>query len=407
MASVPALLRRPLLALAGIALGLAITVMVLRLLPDRPPAEPAAPQPLAGQLLPEDEGPLQEVLFHYVPKLEPLLREPYQDFLGTLHPTTRLIAVVPDEAGVTGRLRAFLAEIDPSEALFERTRVVEVPGPISPWSKDRALVMSPPAGESRGLLLVPEPPALKWRERRNDWRTVQLVASAMPDRYLVHQLPLQLDAGDFAVTGRGVLVDVNLVEKNRDRGITSPAELRRFLESKLGREVVVLGQRAGDVPRHHLSMYMAPLGNWEGRDVVLVGDVRLAEPIVGADFVPGELSADTGKPLKADFSAETAARHDRAARALEAAGFEVVRIPTVAFDDKTYMAYTNGVYATRGGVRIAWVPRYGIEQLDELAFATYRKLGWQVRPVSVRQVYPYHGTIGCLVNVLSRSLHRS
>ncbi len=406
MLSVPAFLRRPLLALVGIILGLGITLVVLRVAPDRESPEPA-PRPLAGQLLPEDEGPLEEVLLHYVPKLEPLLREPYQDFLGTLHPTTRLVAVVPEEAGVTARLRTFLAQIDPSESLWQRTRVVAVPGPISPWSKDRALVMSPPAGESRSLLLVPEPPALKWRERRNDWRTVQLVASAMPERYLVHQLPLELDAGDFAVTGRGVLVDVNLVDKNRHRGITSPAELKRFLESRLDRDVVVLGQRVGDVPRHHMSMYMAPLGHSQGRDVVLVGDVRLARPIVGADFVPGELSADTGKPLKADFSAEMAARHDRAARALTAAGFAVVRIPTVAFDDKTYLAYTNGVYATRNGTAIAWVPRYGIEPLDELAFATYRKLGWEVRPVSVRKVYPYHGTIGCLVNVLSRSPRRS
>jgi hypothetical protein len=406
MTSVPALLRTPLLALAGIALGLALTLVVLRMVPDRELTEPA-PQSLAGQPLLEDDGPLEEVLFHYVPKLEPLLRDPYQDFLGTLHPTTRLVAVVPDESGIQSRLRAFLAQIDSTESLWKRTRVVVVPGPISPWSKDRALVMSPPAGESRSLLLVPEPPALKWRERRNDWRTVQLVASAMPHRYLVHQLPLELDAGDFAVTRRAVLVDVNLVDKNRDRGITSPTELKRLLKAKLGRDVVVLGQRTGDVPRHHMSMYMAPLGRSQGRDVVLVGDLGLARPIVGGDFVPGELSADTGKPLKADFSAEMAARHDRAAQALTAAGFEVVRIPTVAFDDKTYLAYTNGVYATRGGARIAWVPRYGIEPLDELAFATYRKLGWEVRPVSVRKVYPYHGTIGCLVNVLSRSPRRS
>jgi hypothetical protein len=141
--------------------------------------------------------------------------------------------------------------------------------------------------------------------------------------------------------------------------------------------------------------------------VVLVGDPSLAKPIVGADFVPGERSADTGQPLQADFSATAQARHDRAARELRAAGFEVVRIPTVAFEDKTYMAYTNGVYATHGGTRIAWVPRYDIAALDELAFATYRKLGWEVRPVSVRKVYPYHGTIGCLVNILSRSPDRS
>ncbi len=409
MASVSSLLRSALLIVSGIALGLVITVTVLRLVPDRALAEPAAPgaKPLPGALLAEEEGPLVEVLFHYVPKAEPVLREPYRDFLGTLDPTTRLVAVVPDEPGVERRLRAFLAEIDPKEWLWKRCRVVVVPGPISPWSKDRALVMGPPPGESLSLLLVPEPPDLRWTERRNDWRTVQLVATAMPDRYQVHQLPLDLDAGDFAVTRRGLVVDANLVEKNRDRGVTSPAALKLLLERKLGGRVTVLGKRAGDVPRHHMSMYMTPLGTHRGKDVVLVGDVRLAQPIVGDGFTPGDHSADTGQPLEADFSASTAARHDRAARELRAAGFDVVRIPTVAFEDKTYMAYTNGVYATPGGKPIAWVPRYGIAELDELAFATYRKLGWEVRPVSVRKVYSYHGTIGCLVNVLSRSPHHS
>ncbi|MBW2455198.1 MAG: hypothetical protein JRI68_11840, partial [Deltaproteobacteria bacterium] len=290
MRSPSSLLRSALLIVSGIALGLVITVTVLRLVPDQALADPAAaaPKPLPGALLAEEEGPLVEVLFHYVPKAEPLLREPYRDFLGTLDPATRLVAVVPDEPKVKHRLRAFLAEIDPKEWLWKRTRVVVVPGPISPWSKDRALVMGPPAGESLSLLLVPAPPALQWTERRNDWRTVQLVATAMPDRYQLHQLPLELDAGDFAVTRRGVLVDVNLVAKNRDRGVTSPAALKRLLERKLGGSVTVLGERAGDVPRHHMSMYMTPLGRAQGRDVVLVGDPRRALPIVGADFRPGE-----------------------------------------------------------------------------------------------------------------------
>jgi len=408
MTSISALLRTALLVVSGVALGLVITVTVLRLVPEQALAEPATgAKPLPGALLAEEEGPLVEVLLHYVPKAEPVLWEPYRDFLGTLDPSTRLVAVVPDEPQVKQRLQAFLARIDGTEWLWKRTRVVVVPGPISPWSKDRALVMSPPAGESTSLLLVPEPPALRWTERRNDWRTVQLVATALPHRYQVHRLDLDFDAGDYAVTRRGLIVDVNLVEKNRGRGLTSGAKLKRFLEAKLGGPVTVLGKQAGDVPPHHLSMYVTPLGRADGRDVVLVGDPRLSRSIVGSDFTPGELSADTGQPLKADFSATAIARHDRAAEALGAAGFEVVRIPTVAFEDKTYMAYTNGVFASHGDQRIAWVPRYDIPGLDDLAFATYRKLGWEVRPVSVRKVYPYHGTIGCLVNVLSRSPQRS
>ncbi len=107
-------------------------------------------------------------------------------------------------------------------------------------------------------------------------------------------------------------------------------------------------------------------------------------------------------PLRADFSPETVARFDRAAADLTNAGFRVVRIPTVPFDDKTYFAYTNGVYETRGDRRTAWVPSFGVPRWIRRHAAVYEQLGWSVVPVAVRDVYTQHGTIGCLVNVLSR-----
>ena len=57
-------------------------------------------------------------------------------------------------------------------------------------------------------------------------------------------------------------------------------------------------------------------------------------------------------------------RFDRAARELEAEGFRVVRIPNVPLDDKTYLAYTNGVYEVRGGRQVAYVPAYDVPELD-------------------------------------------
>jgi hypothetical protein len=115
--------------------------------------------------------------------------------------------------------------------------------------------------------------------------------------------------------------------------------------------------------------------------------------------------------MRGDFSDATIARFERAAKDLAAAGYRVVRVPTVAFDDKTYFAYTNGVYETRGARKIAWVPQYAdpslpdavkIAKLDEIAQKAYEDLGWTVHPVAVRAAYPYHGTIGCLANVLAR-----
>jgi hypothetical protein len=150
-----------------------------------------------------------------------------------------------------------------------------------------------------------------------------------------------------------------------------------------------------------MSMYMAALDG----GVALVGDPAAGVHIAGDGFMPGEKSAETGEPLRADASPTTIARFDRAAAALARTGFRVVRIPTIAFDDKTYFAYTNGVFETRGVERIARIPTFDLPALDDAARAVYEGLGWRVVPVRSRAVYTQHGTIGCLVNVLARARH--
>ncbi|MGH7297298.1 MAG: hypothetical protein ACRELB_20340 [Polyangiaceae bacterium] len=390
-------------ALLGIGLGLAVSFGVVRLASrDRGPPAPAPSVKLAGGVLREDAGSMDEILVQYVPLFDPLVRDAYTDFLGTLDGSTRVVAVVPKPDGrgepAAEGFRRLLGAIDASGALLARTRVVEVEGPISVWSKDRALVLGPTPDSPRTGLVVPVPPDPRWKERANDWRTLAQVAQAMPERFYVRQLPLDFDAGDFDVAGDHVLVDDNLVTKNRSRGIGDVGELRKLVEGLLARPVTVLGEADGDVPRHHMSMYMAALDG----GVALVGDPRAARAVVGDAFVPGETDPDTGEPLRADFSDAMLARFDRAAAALEAGGWRVVRIPEVPFLDKTYMAYTNGVYETRGGARTAWMPVFDVPELDAKARAVYESLGWRVRPVRVRKLYALHGTIGCLVNVLAR-----
>ena len=355
-------------------------------------------------MLREDTGSLTEVLVHYVPRLEGLIADAYEDFLGTLDPATRVIVIVPradpDAGGTPPRdaLARFLSRVNPSGALAARVYAVDVDGPISVWSKDRALVLAPDAQATRTALAIPAPPDPRWKERANDWRTLAQLASAIPDRFYVRQLPLDFDAGDFDVAGGKVLVDDNLVTKNRARGVGDVGELRKLVENTFGLPVQVLGKADGDVPRHHMSMYMAALDG----GVALVGDPRAGRALVGDAFAPGEIDPDTGDPLRADFSESTLARFDRAASDLAAAGWRVVRIPEVPFLDKTYMAYTNGVYETRGGARVAWMPVFDIPVLDAAARAVYESLGWHVRPVRSRGLYAFHGTIGCLVNVLGR-----
>ena len=260
---------------------------------------------------------------------------------------------------------------------------------------------------------MPIRPDPKWRERFNDWATLGAVARAMPERFLVNEVPLEYDAGDFAVTGDKVIVDVNLLAKNEKHGLTTPKAISDFVAATFQRKVVFLGDKDGDLPRHHLSMYMTPIGG----GAVLVGDPRAGREVVGDGWTPGEESPDTAEPLVADFSDATVAKFDRAAKDLAAAGFRVERIPVVPFDDKTYVTYTNGVYETRDGRKIAYLPEYRFvaaetpdakvdpitAKLDAIAESTYRRLGWEVRPIRVRDAYRFHGTIGCLCNILSRA----
>ena len=72
-------------ALLGIAAGAALAIAIL-LVAGRHKSAPA-PVPsrkLAGDVLREDAGSLDEVLLHYVPRLDSLVAPAYADFLGSL-----------------------------------------------------------------------------------------------------------------------------------------------------------------------------------------------------------------------------------------------------------------------------------------------------------------------------------
>jgi len=382
-------------AALGAALGLIFAFAVIALRARAGEHAPPAAPPMAGRFVADDTGPLREIIMHYVPELEPTFAATYRDFLGTLPEKTRVVLVV--RQGDRPALEAFLARIDASRIL-SRARVVEIDVALGIWSKDRALVLSPAEADARQVLLVPPRPRRGEASRPADWSIVPAVVAALPYSFELRSLPIAFDGGDFAISGGRVIFDVNLFARNRTRGFRSPSELKEKLGGLLGRDVVMLGTEVGDVPRHHMSMYMAPLGD----GTVLVGDPAAGASLVGGAYVPGDVSPETGQLLRADFSPETIARFDRAARDLANAGFRVVRIPTVPFDDKTYFAYTNGVYETRDGQRTAWVPRFDVPALDAAARAVYEGLGFRVVPVSVRAIYTQHGTLGCLVNVVAR-----
>jgi hypothetical protein len=381
----------------GSIVGAGAAVAALSLIPAKKPSPLADLAPISGKLIDEAAGPIDEIVVYYVPEAERIFGPIYRAFLPTLDPSTRLIVLVPPQReglDSSEKVKEFVRALPQGEALLSRTRIAVASQVISPWSKDRALVAD---GTPIGLFAPAEPPSDQGR-RRADWNTPMDLARSFPGELRATVMSLDYDAGDFAVTGGRLLVDANLVGKNAGRGLDTPEKIAAFLRRAFSMEVVVLGREPGDVPRHHLSMYLTPLTD----SVVLLGDPREGQRLVGAGYKPGETSPDSGEPLSPDFSEECLRRYDRAEAELKAAGFKVVKIPTVPFDDKTYFAYTNGVFETRAGRHIAWVPVYDVPALDEAALGVYRGLGWEVRPVPARAAFPFHGTIGCLANVLAR-----
>ena len=351
-------------------------------------------------LLPEAEGAIVHVVMHWTPGADALLSRPYADFLQALDPSVKVTFFVPRGMPVHQhkQFERRITAIDPSRNLLGRVEQVEVDGPITAWSKDRALVGQKESVNGQAHLIIPAEPTLEWKERHNDWKSVSSVTANYPALFKLDTSPFDFDAGDIAVARGVAIIDSNLLEKNRRRGYSNLPQLAGRLGEYLKMQVVTLGHEWGDTPRHHLSMYMTPLAG----NHVLVGDPRAAASIVGEHFVPGDLGVENQEPLEADFSLASIERFDRAKQELKSQGFDVTPIVNVPFDDKTYLSYTNGVFEVRGGRKIAYVPAYDLPALDDAAQQAYRKLGWDVVPIHVRALYPFHGTIGCVVNVLSR-----
>ena len=222
-------------AVLGLALGLGL--LALRSHTERPKA--AAPP--FGEVLPEAEGPLAEVLLHWTPLTDASTAEAYGDFLSAIAADVKVRFVVPADLGASGRaaLQRRLALIDPTGGLAQRTTVTEVPPPITTWSKDRALVTRPnPSGVP--TLIGPSEPRTEWKARLGDWRSVPLFTQATAGAFSYVQAPFDFDAGDFAVLGHRLLFDGNLLEKNRHRGYASMAQLRAQIgRARVGKECTI------------------------------------------------------------------------------------------------------------------------------------------------------------------------
>jgi N-dimethylarginine dimethylaminohydrolase len=367
-------------AVGGAFAGLVVGLAILAVLPKH--GGPAKEERCVAQS--DASGALREIVMHYSPKRWERVSDCYRDFLTQISPD--VIVYVPCAGGKD--FDDFMGHIKEwGVAAPERFRPVVMDKAITTWSRDRYTLAISESGES--VLMIPPKTEADFEERFNDWFVPLKIAECAP-HCSVRQLEMFFDGGNLINSDDYLFVDYNLVEKNVGTKFTTVDALAAYLKKQFGKEVILLGEGGGDVPKHHIGMYLTPLAG----KTALVADARMGRRIAEENALKIE---------GADFGEEMAARFDYAAEELKRRGFNVVRVPVVPMEGGgAYLTYNNLMLETRDGKTIVYLPTYNLPALDNAAKEIIGSLGIEVRSVDASKVYRMNGSLRCLVNVISR-----
>jgi len=375
--------------LLAVTLGVVAALLVLAgagaagLLPGRAPTR--------YHLVAEDaSAPLARVVIHYAPAADALAVPVWRQLFAVL-PARVQVDVAVAAAGDFDRFRDHLARAGVGH--LDRFHPIVVGHELTTWSRDRFAALAGDHGD--GAVLAPPRVETAFASRAGDMRSPDAVARA---RYgaPARTSRVVFEGGDLAASRGVVFVGAEILTRSRGRARVDraavDAELRRHLDQRL----VWLGDSPGEVPHHHVMMYMVPLDD----HTVLVGDPR-----AGAALAAREPAA-AGLHLDEDLDGH-ARRFDHVADLLAARGFTVERIPVVVLAGAgSYATYTNALFDREPGPGdrpVVYLPTYGLPLLDDAAAARYRELGYLVHPIDVSGIYQQNGSIGCLVNVVARA----
>ena len=360
----------------GVLLGVAVSTVVALAVGNRAGAP-------AARLVPEDaSGALRRIAIHYVPALDDRAMPVWRQLFAALPADVEVEVAVPAATDfprlIAGLRAAGVGSLD-------RFRPVIVDHPLTTWSRDRMASLEATPGGA-GSILAPPRVSTASAARAGDWAAPFAIARAV-----YHAAPriseMVFEGGDLAASAHHVFADVNLVNRNLGRRDATRAHLEAGLRRTFTQEVVWLGDEVGEVPEHHIMMYMVPLDD----DEVLVGDVRR-----GVALAAGAVPSDP------DIEG-MATRFDRVAALLADKGFRVTRIPVVVLPGKgSYVTYTNALFDRDDGGKVVYLPTYRVAALDGEARRIYEGLGYRVVPIDVSTIYTLNGSLGCLVNVMGR-----
>jgi hypothetical protein len=364
----------------GIAAGLVASALVVGGLARGNVRAPA-------RLVAEDaSAPLARIAIHYAPDTDPISLPVYLELLSELPPAVEVeveVSAAADFEHLLAKLRA--AKLPHLDRLHE----VVVGRPITTWARDRYAALVDDQG--KGSILAPPAIETPFQKRAGDAASPSAISRAMYGREPAVS-SIVFEGGDLAATPRFVFADVNLAHRNVGRTESDRASIEAELHRRLGQDIVWLGSEHGDVPRHHIMMYMVPLDD----RTVAVGDAR-----EGARLLAQE---PEGEGIELAPVEEEAIRFDRAAGQLSALGFRVVRVPVAVLAGAgSYVTYTNALFDRRGAQRIIYLPTYALPALDAAGTAFWEAQGFEVHPIDVSTVYRLNGSLGCLVNVLTRT----
>lgn len=360
-------------ALGGILAGVVASALILRL---------CAPHGHTHtRLVAEDaSAPLSRIAIHYAPSADPVALTTWRQLFAVLPPSVEVDVEVARQADFD-RFTHLIA----ADGHLERFHSVIVGTTITTWSRDRYAALVDDTGH--GAILAPPRLESPTAARAGDARSPYAISQA-----LYHRDPkvadIAFEGGDLAATPSLVFADVNLIARNAGHGDADRATIEHEIHSRMAQRLVFLGDALGDVPRHHIMMYMMPIDD----HTVAVGDIREGVRLLG----------DTPLPLD-DIEVE-AARFDHAAAELTRAGFRVLRVPVlVRAGAGSYVTYTNALFDRRGDQRIIYMPTYNLPALDAAGRAFWEAQGFEVHPIDVGAIYHLNGSLGCLVNVLARA----
>jgi len=358
----------------------------------------------------------------------------FTKIVNTLQPHVRFIAMINDRSAFT---------VLPGNAAG-RLRLVDLPTEQSftIWTQDPFVAARMPDGST--CLIAPAD-----FDRADDQTMTARLADAL-DMPIVTS-DLLFEGGNIVASSRHVFIGADTIARNAMALKIDARQIARRFEQAFGRPVIVVGPLPQ--PVGHIDMMLTPIGD---------GRLMLADPAAGAAVIeqlrergseriaaferaavegffgnpaireligPGGRAIRPPKMAGRTIDAAAAARElapliDRLADELAELGYRVLRVPFLPGladeppDDPASadepaaptpgpgyptLTYNNVLLERTADDQTVYLPRYGLEAVDQAAAAAWEHAGFTVRPVTgLTTSAMFGGSLRCCVKVLTR-----